>query len=144
MSDTFQAPSGQVTSSDEKINHPKHYNMYKGVEIIDLVEQMNFNKGNAVKYITRAGIKDSDTELQDLSKAVWYLEREIQRLKNNSTEGVMSENLCFSTSLFKDGKLLISCAMKAGHEKGFITPRHRATYDGTTYEWTNEQAETNG
>lgn len=66
--------------SEEKINHPKHYNAYKGIEIIDLVEQMNFNKGNAVKCIARAGLKDPSTEIEDLKKAAWYIDREIQRI----------------------------------------------------------------
>jgi hypothetical protein len=63
------------------ISNPPHYKMYNGLEVIDLVEQMNFNRGNAVKYICRAGFKgDSSNELEDLMKAVWYLEREIKRL----------------------------------------------------------------
>jgi len=62
------------------VNHPPHYKAYKGFEVIDLTEQMNFNKGNAVKYICRAGLKDSEPEIQDLRKAIWYLEREIWRI----------------------------------------------------------------
>jgi Protein of unknwon function (DUF3310) len=57
------------------------YTQYKGLEIIDLTEQMNFNKGNAVKYICRAGFKNIDTEIEDLKKAKWYLDREISRLE---------------------------------------------------------------
>lgn len=70
-------------SEEDRVNHPKHYNAYKGLEIIELVEQMNFNRGNAVKYITRAGLKDPSTEIEDLEKARWYIDREIQRLKTN-------------------------------------------------------------
>lgn len=69
--------------SNETVNHPQHYNSYKGLEIIDLVEQMNFNRGNAVKYIARAGLKNKDTEIEDLRKAAWYLQREIERLETN-------------------------------------------------------------
>lgn len=64
----------------DMVNHPPHYKAYKGFEVIDLTEQMNFNKGNAVKYICRAGLKDSEPEIQDLRKAIWYLEREIWRI----------------------------------------------------------------
>ena len=64
----------------DPVNHPSHYTAYKGLEVIDLTEQMNFNRGNAVKYICRAGLKDPATEIQDLEKAVWYLNREIARL----------------------------------------------------------------
>lgn len=66
---------------NDVVNHPSHYTAYKGVEIIDITEQMNFNLGNVVKYVTRAGLKSKDTEIEDLSKAKWYLEREIARLE---------------------------------------------------------------
>lgn len=71
------------TSQDDPVNHPAHYTAYKGLEIIDLTEQMNFNRGNAVKYIARAGLKNPETELEDLEKARWYISREIERLKKN-------------------------------------------------------------
>ncbi len=71
----------------EQINHPKHYNQYSGIEIIDLVEQMNFNRGNAVKYIARAGFKNPETEVQDLEKARWYIDREISRLRGLNSDG---------------------------------------------------------
>ena len=64
----------------EMINHPQHYNMGK-YEAIDVIEdwQLNFNLGNTVKYISRAGHKDDI--IQDLKKASWYLDREIKRLE---------------------------------------------------------------
>lgn len=62
------------------VNHPPHYTQYKGVEIIDLTEQMNFNRGNAVKYIARAGYKEDSNEIEDLRKAIWYIQREITRI----------------------------------------------------------------
>jgi hypothetical protein len=65
---------------DDPVNHPTHYTAYQGLEVIDLTEQMNFNRGNAVKYLCRAGLKDPDNEIQDLEKAAWYINREIQRL----------------------------------------------------------------
>lgn len=71
---------------NDPVNHPSHYTAYKGLEIIDLTEQMNFNRGNAVKYIARAGLKDKEHELEDLEKAIWYTQREIQRIKNTSKE----------------------------------------------------------
>ena len=69
---------------DSKVKHPRHYNTYKGIEFIDLAEQMNFNRGNAVKYIARAGIKDQSTEIEDLEKAEFYIQREIDRLKGDN------------------------------------------------------------
>jgi len=65
----------------DAINHPSHYTHYKGVEVIDITEQLNFNRGNAVKYISRAGFKNEDTEIQDLEKAKWYVEREMSRVE---------------------------------------------------------------
>ena len=62
------------------INHPAHYKMANGVEVIQLTEQLNFCRGNAVKYICRAGKKDKATEIEDLLKARWYINREIERL----------------------------------------------------------------
>ena len=74
-------------ASDE-VNHPVHYTAYEGIEVIQLTEQMNFNRGNAVKYIARAGLKSYDTEIQDLKKALWYIQREINRMEAKlRTEG---------------------------------------------------------
>lgn len=69
-----------MTQADP-VNHPTHYTSYKGLEVIDLTEQMNFNRGNAVKYICRAGLKNPDTEIEDLEKARWYIAREIARIR---------------------------------------------------------------
>ena len=64
----------------EMINHPSHYNM--GIETIEYIESgsMNFNTGNVIKYVTRAGYKNN--QLEDLKKAMWYLQREIDRIEN--------------------------------------------------------------
>jgi len=75
-----------TTGTHDPVNHPSHYTQYKGIEIIELTEQMNFNLGNAVKYACRAGYKSKETEIQDLEKAIWYLRREIERLKKYSDE----------------------------------------------------------
>jgi hypothetical protein len=65
----------------EAVNHPPHYTAHpSGIECIQVTEYMNFCLGNAVKYIWRAGLKNSDA-LEDLRKAHWYIEREIQRLE---------------------------------------------------------------
>lgn len=72
------------SADDDPVNHPSHYTMYHGLEIIDLTEQMNFNKGNAVKYIARAGFKGGpEKEVEDLEKAQWYISRELERIKQN-------------------------------------------------------------
>ena len=63
------------------VNHPDHYNGHpSGVECITVAEHFNFNLGNAIKYIWRSGCKPESPQLQDLEKAAWYLNREIERL----------------------------------------------------------------
>jgi uncharacterized protein DUF3310 len=60
------------------VNHPKHYNAHpSGIECIDVVEHMGFNVGNAVKYLWRADEKGQ--ALEDLKKAAWYVQREIEK-----------------------------------------------------------------
>lgn len=58
------------------VNHPKHYNV-SSIECIDVAECFNFNLGNAIKYIWRCEHKGNKKE--DLKKAVWYIQRELQR-----------------------------------------------------------------
>lgn len=65
----------------DPVNHPSHYQHHNGVECIQVVEHMNFCRGNAIKYIWRAGEKDPTKELEDLKKARWYLDREITRIE---------------------------------------------------------------
>ena len=64
------------------VNHPAHYTDGK-IEVIEFIEDknLNFHKGNAIKYICRAGKKDPTKEIEDLKKAEWYIHREIQRLE---------------------------------------------------------------
>jgi len=64
----------------DPVNNPGHYTQ-GSVEVIELTENLNFCRGNAVKYICRAGIKDPDKEVEDLEKAKWYIERELKRLQ---------------------------------------------------------------
>lgn len=62
----------------DAVNHPDHYNAHPaGIECIDVVEHLPFNVGNAIKYLWRAGLKGD--ELEDLRKAAWYVQREIER-----------------------------------------------------------------
>jgi hypothetical protein len=66
---------------NKAVHHPAHYNAHpSGIECITVTEHMNFNLGNAMKYIWRAGLK-SDDDITDLEKSVWYIQREIARLK---------------------------------------------------------------
>lgn len=79
----------------DNVNHPQHYTSHpSGVECITVVENMTFNVGNAIKYLWRAGLKiekipemcstevtqrAKEKHLEDLKKARWYIEREIER-----------------------------------------------------------------
>jgi len=65
---------------DKHIN-PSHYKSHpSGVECITVTRHFNFNIGNAIKYLWRQGLKDSNPSIQDLEKAKWYLTDEIARL----------------------------------------------------------------
>jgi len=72
---------GAVQEPVDMVNHPPHYKS-GGIETIDFIESkdLNYRLGNVVKYISRAGKKDSDP-VQDLEKAAWYLKREIEARK---------------------------------------------------------------
>lgn len=73
------------TQSHEYVNHPSHYgggnNPYEVIKVIEALD-MDFHLGNTFKYIARAGKKVSDKEIQDLKKALWYLERKIELLES--------------------------------------------------------------
>ena len=73
-----------TTEKKEMVNHPQHYggdtNPYEAIKVIEHWG-LDFCLGNTVKYISRAGKKSKDTEIQDLEKALWYLQRKIETLK---------------------------------------------------------------
>lgn len=66
----------------DPVNRPAHYADSK-IEVIDYIEdkKLGFCLGNAIKYISRAGKKDPDKEVEDLKKAIWYVERRIKELE---------------------------------------------------------------
>lgn len=68
----------------EQVNHPSHYGGDTTYEAIKVIEAwgLGFCLGNCVKYISRAGKKDPAKTIEDLQKSMWYLNREIERLKN--------------------------------------------------------------
>lgn len=69
----------------DPVDHPKHYNANpSGVECITVVEHMGFNTGNAMKYLWRADEKGN--ALEDLKKAAWYVQREIERRTRQPVE----------------------------------------------------------
>jgi len=73
----------------DNVNHPKHFTSDpSGIECIQITRHRNFNIGNAIKYLWRAGLKDETKHIEDLRKAVWYIEDEIKRLEKLRTEKV--------------------------------------------------------
>ena len=81
-------PKGWIKNMTDAVVHPSHYNTGK-IEVIDFItdQKLNFCRGNAVKYICRAGRKDPAKEVEDLEKAVFYLNDEIRRMKENQQSG---------------------------------------------------------
>lgn len=74
----------------ESINHPQYYNGHpSGVECIHIAEGFTFNLGNAIKYIWRAGLKPGANIEEDLQKAIWYIERERERLDGRASEALL-------------------------------------------------------
>ena len=67
----------------DNVNHPAHYTSGT-IEVIDFIDdkELGFSSGNAVKYIARAGKKDPNKTVEDLEKAIWYINHEIRRLRN--------------------------------------------------------------
>ena len=85
----YEVPNVKVP--DDKVNHPSHYTWLKdlcGIEVIDITRHMDFNLGNSIKYILRSGHKkeegytDKQKTIEDLKKAIWYIEDEIKMLEN--------------------------------------------------------------
>ena len=74
---------------EEQVNHPSHY--VKGIEPIEVIESwdLNFSLGNAIKYILRSPYKGK--QIEDLEKARWYIDREINRLKNEMVKKNIEE-----------------------------------------------------
>lgn len=88
-------------NKNDQVNHPKHYTSDpSGIECIDITRHRNFNIGNAIKYLWRAGLKEDkdrkliDKQVEDLNKAVWYLVDEIHRLGGRCTVKTDSINTC--------------------------------------------------
>lgn len=70
------------------VSHPSHYTGFSnGAEVIDITENIPANRAAIVQYVVRAGKKSARTEIQDLLKARWYLNREIERMKKERARG---------------------------------------------------------
>lgn len=74
---------------EDRVQHPNHYCSHpSGIECIDITEHYDFCIGNAIKYLWRAGLKceegydNTEKEIEDLKKAVWYINRKIKHLED--------------------------------------------------------------
>lgn len=75
-----QQPAAPAAAAHDAVNHPKHYTSHpSGVECIQITEHFGFNLGNVIKYLWRA--EEKGAPIQDLEKARWYLDREIEKRK---------------------------------------------------------------
>jgi hypothetical protein len=81
-----ETPEMITQPTNEMVNHPNHYggedNVYETIKIIEHFG-INFHRGNTLKYLLRAGKKDPNKTLEDLKKAAWYLNREIENFEKN-------------------------------------------------------------
>lgn len=106
-------------NKNDQVNHPKHYTSDpSGIECIDITRHRNFNIGNAIKYLWRAGLKEDkdrkliDKQVEDLNKAIWYLVDEIHRLGGRCTVKTDSINTCLPI----DNESIINATLNY-HEK---------------------------
>ena len=96
MTTTKKTMTTKINIPHDPVYHPAHYLSHpSGIETIDITEHMNFCLGNVIKYVMRAEHKGQT--LEDLKKARWYLDREIQKL-----EGNMISNLSDFNTLLDD------------------------------------------
>lgn len=89
---------------EEKINHPEHYH-YGTYEAIKVIESwgLGFCLGNVVKYISRAGRKVGSDELEDLKKAQWYLNREIEKREIAIMKVDIEVESTYTKNVLRDG-----------------------------------------
>ena len=104
MNDSAQNRA-QNRLQNDPVNHPAHYTS-GSIEVIDFLEdqRFGFHLANAVKYICRAGKKDAAKTVEDLRKAVWYINRYIGLLEKNSAGAPSSETDCLSSALIRAEK----------------------------------------
>ena len=77
----------------DQVNHPSHYTAHpSGIEALQITRHMNFNLGNAMKYIWRAGLKNQDRHIEDLKKAIFYINDEIKRIEMYSGIAKIEDN----------------------------------------------------
>ena len=116
----------------DNVNHPTHYSdgWSNGAEIIDITEHLNFNLGNVVKYVTRAGRKSPDP-VEDLRKAQWYLSRELERYVPQPRHWTLLDNVPAGIVVSdRDGDYYRRVSGTGKFETSYVEQTH-----GQHYEW---------
>ncbi len=122
-------------AEDSEVDHPKHYNEHpSGVECIRVVEHFNFNVGNAVKYLWRAGLKRDEDVLTALKKARWYVQREIERLEERDFVAELTERVPMQTEqvaqILNEGRRRKKRLQKAVARERTVAVAEQELYEG--------------
>jgi hypothetical protein len=94
MSQLEQAKKELLKEHHDPVNHPSHYCSHpSGIECIEITRHHCFSVGNAIKYMWRAGLKDPspEKEIEDLKKAIWYLQDRISQLEQENKNGSLQK-----------------------------------------------------
>ncbi len=84
----YQKQAAEKEAAKEQVKRPSHYDIHPlGIQVIDVIQhlELSFECGNALKYICRAGRKDGNPTVQDLRKAIFYLQLEVEKLNREQT-----------------------------------------------------------
>ena len=117
--------------ANDAVNHPSHYTDGK-IEVITYIDDKNFNycRGNAIKYISRAGKKNPEKEIEDLKKAEWYIHHEIERLQKLKEQKIKDQKI--KERKIKDQKIKEE-AIKRAKESWTELPKVITRFNGEEY-----------
>ena len=117
--------------ANDAVNHPSHYTDGK-IEVITYIDDKNFNycRGNAIKYISRAGKKNPEKEIEDLKKAEWYIHHEIERLQKLKEQKIKEQKI--KEQKIKDQKIKEE-ASKRAKESWTELPKVITRFNGEEY-----------
>lgn len=117
--------------ANDAVNHPSHYTDGK-IEVITYIDDKNFNycRGNAIKYISRAGKKNPEKEIEDLKKAEWYIHHEIERLQKLKEQKIKDQKI--KERKIKDQKIKEE-ASKRAKESWTELPKTITRFNGEEY-----------
>lgn len=111
----------KIKTNHDPINHPAHYTGHpSGIECIQITEHMGFCLGNAVKYIWRADLKNG---LEDLEKAIWYIQREIEKRREAISKTAVQQEIAQmvqeenGTSMFNDLQDYINSSLPSDYDR---------------------------